>query len=643
MHDAAQLARHVDAVQHPLVRDATHLVHLVDRVRQVGRQDANHHCLDAQHRFARRDRHRQLNLFLQLGVLVVNRCEGERLAAQQARRKLKIQGEHGREVAASRRVPAGHGHADRDVVQGVRDQHVHRDAASFRHVQLGRREADDHGAQAPTRRGVLAQEVEGVLGVDVPLRLALVPVGASLADVGFAHERVFRHGPFTHRPSPLRVFADHAHHVNDLSILAKHDGVVAVVPRHLAEHLTHVDNGCLRLGVAHDVDAEGGDDSFQVQTLDRLGRPVVVHLHHVRREVNVLAGRVVNLQGLVVARAFNVLRDNQVVAQASHAALQHVDQQVIRGKAVAAKPRCTQHRLPVGCGGRVEAVLGAQTPHVVGACLTKGREIKKRRVRRGQNGVSFVADEERVLTLHRVAEVPKGHQRSVFRRQAHFLVGLSPRRQHRAPVARRNFACLPHQHHWRRGHADATACRLGFDAVKGGPTPSKRQAVGNGVHLKRAVAQPFHVDRAAQKRVQQLARGGVDHRQRQQCALRVGRVGESHDRWAQIRAIRRLRVVRLERPSFARKHVGGPGAQRLHHKRLVQWLPAVRHPRQAVGARIGLVARFGNGSCGARKNGVHQGRHLGVRHAGVSVKHGVQHALEGRGFVHHKRGGRTFC
>ena len=321
--DAAQFARRVDAVEHPLVVGATHHVDVVHGVGQIRRKDVHHHGLDAQHGSSRKDRQRQFDVFLKLGVFLVDGHEVERLAVQQARLKREIQGEHCGVVRAQFGIASGDRNLHLHVLEGVADEHLDRDRTSFRHVQFWCCKTHHHRSQAAARRGVLAKEIKRVLRVDIPLGLAFVPVGGALADVGLSHQRVLRHGAFTHGPGPKRVFPNHAHHVDDLAILPQHNRIVAVVPRDRAQGLALVDDGCGSLGIAQHRHAARHEHPFQVQTLDGCLRAVVVNLHHIRGEVHVKRRGVVDFQSLVVACPFHVFADDQIVAQPGRTALQN--------------------------------------------------------------------------------------------------------------------------------------------------------------------------------------------------------------------------------------------------------------------------------------------------------------------------------
>ena len=320
--DAAQFARRVNAVEHPLAVGATHHVDVVHGVGQIRRKDVHHHGLDAQHGSSRKDGQRQFDVFLKLGVFLVDGHEVERLAVQQARLKREVQRKHRGVIRARLGIASGDGNLHLHVLEGIADEHFDRDRAAFRHVQFRSRKTHHHRSQAAARCGVLAEEIKCVLWVDVPLGLAFVPVGGALADVGFSDQRVFCHGAFTHRPWAKRVFPDHAHHVDDLAILPQHNRIVAVEPRHRAQGLALVDDGRGRLGVAQHRHATRHEHPLQVQTLDGGLRAVVVDLHHIRGKVHVKRRGVVDFQGLVVARPLHVLADDQIVAQPGRAALQ---------------------------------------------------------------------------------------------------------------------------------------------------------------------------------------------------------------------------------------------------------------------------------------------------------------------------------
>ena len=186
---------------------------------------------------------------------------------------------------------------------------------------------------------MLSQEIEGVLGVHVPLRLALGPVRGALSDVGLPNEGVLRHAARLHRPtvglSRVVLRANLTHLVNHHPVLPEHDGVVAVEPSHGAQHLALVHNGRVCLRISHHVNPSWRDGALQVELLRRRRGAVVVDLHGVRGQINRFHRRVVHLQRFVVARALDVLADDQVVAQPRLATLQDVHLQEVAAQAVA--------------------------------------------------------------------------------------------------------------------------------------------------------------------------------------------------------------------------------------------------------------------------------------------------------------------
>ena len=84
MHNASELARRVDAVQHALVVRAAHLDDVVHRVGQVGRQNVDDDGLDAQCCRARSHSHGEFDILLKLWLFIVDGHKVERLAVQQA-------------------------------------------------------------------------------------------------------------------------------------------------------------------------------------------------------------------------------------------------------------------------------------------------------------------------------------------------------------------------------------------------------------------------------------------------------------------------------------------------------------------------------------------------------------------------------
>jgi len=556
VNDAAQLARGVDAVQDALVVGPADLNHVVHRVRQVGRQDVDDHRLNAEDGAARRDGHRQFHILLKLGVFLVDRCEGECLAVQQARFKREVEREHGREVVTGRCVSASDGDLDVHIFQRVAHQHLHLDSTSFGHIQLWRGKAHHHRAQTTARRRVLSQEIERVLGVDVPLGLAFVPVGGTLAHVGFADQCELRHGAFAHRPCAERIFANHPHHVDDFAILPQDNGVVSIEPSHSAQGLALVDNRSRRLGVAQHVNPARRDDALEVQGLNGHLRAVVVHLHDVGGQIHLKRRGVVDLQRLVVARALHVFADDQVVAQPRRAALKNGHWKGVGGQAVAPQRAGLKCRRTHFNRGGVQPVLVAQSPHVVVPRFAKRRKVEVRLVCGGQNLVGLVADEEHVAPFYCVAVVPKRHKGAVFG-QACLCFRFSSRGQERASIAGWDLARFPCQGHRCFRHTDAPSFGEGRQLGQGLGPFCQRQIVRDGVDLKRTVSQSLHVDGGADKQVEDGSRLGVHHGQAGGRAGRIADVGEADNGWPQVCAeCGDVGVVQRQVTAFAGQHVG---------------------------------------------------------------------------------------
>ena len=190
VHHAAQLTSHIDAVQHPLVVVPADLGNVIDGVGQIRRQDVDHHRFNSKHRATRHDGHGQLHVLLKLRIFFVDGGKGEGLAVQKACFKIERQREHGGVVGAWSGVSPTNRHEHFHVFKRVAHLHFHVHALALGHVKLGRGKPNHHRAQTTARRAVVAQEVEGVLGINIPLGLAHAPKHGTFANVGLSHQGV---------------------------------------------------------------------------------------------------------------------------------------------------------------------------------------------------------------------------------------------------------------------------------------------------------------------------------------------------------------------------------------------------------------------------------------------------------------------
>ena len=224
----------------------------------------------------------------------------------------------------------------------------------------------------------------------------------------------------------------------------------------------------------------------------------------------------------------------------------------------------------------------AEAPNVVISCLTERRKVVVRLVRGRQNLIRFVADQEDILPLHSIAIVAKGYKRTVFR-EARFRICFSPCRQQRATIARRNLTGFPDQRHRLGRQAHAPPFRHRHNAVQGRPAWGEQRVVRNGVHLKCAVSQPFHVEGGSKEHLQHLPGLGIHNGQTCGRIRRVTLVCEPNDGRSDVRAEHCVDgVVQRQVTPFTRKRVGRSGAEGLHHKGLVKRHTAVRNARQSV-------------------------------------------------------------
>ena len=594
----------------------------------------NHHRLDAHHGPSGHDGQGQFDIFLQLGVLLVDRHKVEGLAVQQAGLKLKRQREHRREIRPRFGIPAGNLHKHLHVFKRVRHHHLHRHALAFRHVQFRGSEPHDHGAQPSARGFVLSQEVEGVLGVHIPFRLSLRPVGGALADVGFPNQRVLRHAARLHRPTVglagVILRANLSHLVNHHPILPKHNGVVAVEPSHRAQHLALAHNGRVRLRVPHHMNPSWKNGAFEVELLRRRGGAVVVDLHGVRGQINRFNRGVVHLERLVVAGAFDVLADDQIVAQARLATLQDVHLKEVAAQAVAAISLGVVHPRPCHDGAVHQAVLVAQPPHVVVSRFLKSGKIEVGLVGGGQHEVFGVANQKHVFVFCGVAEVPERHQRAILRQQARLGVWLCARREDGAAIARGDFTGLALQGDNLVRQADAPARLRRANVRQGGRGGVQDGVVRHRHHVVAAVAQSLHVDGGAQEHLHHHVRARLQNHQARGRGCRVRGVCEPHNLGAQVGAERGDAAVQRQVSPFAPQHVGRARAEGLHHELLVQGRAAIRHARQAVRTRVHTLSSFVNRGGGV---GVHHPcnrRHLRVGDRRVAVEHCIRDVGERR-------------
>ena len=372
-------------------------------------------------------------------------------------------------------------------------------------------------------------------------------------------------------------------------------------------------------------------------------RSVVVHLHHVRRQIDIKRGGVVNFQSLVVARALHVFTDDQVVAKTGCAALQNVHEQGVGRQAVAAERRGAQHHISRLHSGGVEAVLVAQSPNVVHPCLAKRREVEVGFVGGRENLVVFIANEEDVLPFHGIAVVPKRNQRSILC-QARFGIHFTAGRQQSSTIAGGNFTRLAHHHHRVNRHAHTPTRRHRLDRVERRQAFGQNQIVRDGVHLKHPVTKAFHVQCCAEKHALHFACFAIHNSQACQTVGRIRRVRKAHNGGAQIRAKCGVgRVVQFEVAPFAGQHVAHAGTQRLDDKILVQACASIGNARQTVGTCIGSNPRLRHT---LRRSGVDQrddGLPLWARHKVAPIEHGIRNSVKRGGGSHLERRRRRTC
>jgi len=480
---------------------------------------------------------------------------------------------------------------------------------------------------------VFSQEIEGVLGVHVPLGLALGPVRGALTNVGLPNEGVLRHAARLHRPTVrlpwVVLWANLTHLVNHHPVLPEHNGVVSVEPGHGAQHLTLVHNGRICLRISHHVNPSWRNGALQVELLRRRRGAVVVDLHGVWGQIDRFHRRVVHLQRFVVARALDVFADDQIVAQPRLAALQDVHLQEVAAQTVASVCRCVVHPRPRRHGAVHQTVLVAQPPHVVVSRFFEGGKIKERLVGGGQHRVLRVANQEHVFVLCCVAEVPKRHQRAVLRQQTRLGVWLCACRKDRATVAGGNLAglALEGDDFVRQAHAPVHLRRA--HVRQGGGRCIQDGVVRHRHHVVAAVAKPFHVDGGAQEHFHHHVCARLQDDQACGRRRRIRLVCESHNLRPQIGAKCGDTAVQRQVSSFARQHVGGSWAEGLHHELLVEGRAAVRHPRQPVRACIHPLPSFVDRAGGVGVDQSHNGRHLRVGDRRVAVEHRIRNPREG--------------
>ncbi len=181
-----------------------------------------------------------------------------------------------------------------------------------------RRRGRRDGRRGVGRRGAVAAEaVEGVVREAIPLNRGVECVAAGRVtglDRRLAAERVVHRARETRSPLGSRVEAGLADHVDRRPSLVEDDGIVAVEPA-----------GAVRLvGLGQDRrTCRGLGDHVDVTRRDRAGQEdrqagrraaVEVHGHRVAAggEIDRRAGAVVDLERLVVARALDVLGEEQL-------------------------------------------------------------------------------------------------------------------------------------------------------------------------------------------------------------------------------------------------------------------------------------------------------------------------------------------
>ena len=410
MHDAAQLAADADRIRH--TRNDILRVNrgdVVNRVLQVRRQDVDNQILNRPHHITRHNGQRQLDIFLELGLLVVNGGKRERSIVQQTDREREVLWQYRREIIT------GHGIStcDRDlhnsVLKRVRHLDVHLHTAPFRDVQFRSGETDLHVGRPAARGGVVADEIEGVLWVDVPLGLANGPIRRPHRNRRLPHERVLAHRPcpIVHCPRIPRIRTEFAHHIDQLIAVVQRNHIIAIEPSRLAHQIARLEQQGLSVRVHQDKHIVGLNGPFELLRICRLAGAVVPSLDAVGAQVDGHWRRIVEFDGFVVRVAFDVLADVNLLTEAAGGTIEDVHSQRRGRQAVTLEAGNILQRLACRQRGFIKSTERADPPNVV-LPDAKLREIVLRVRGRVDDVAIGVGDAKHVLRLDCFGGVTEG-------------------------------------------------------------------------------------------------------------------------------------------------------------------------------------------------------------------------------------------
>ena len=135
---------------------------------------------------------------------------------------------------------------------------------------------------------MVTDKIKGIRRVCIPLVLTYFPVCATLRDIGFSNQGVFRHFSSTsiHGPSAAWIWSKFAHLINDDSIVVQHNNVIAIEPRYLTYQIACLKQLWRRQCIHKNENTVGFDYTRKFLNIGRFGSAIVPSLHAVTRQVN---------------------------------------------------------------------------------------------------------------------------------------------------------------------------------------------------------------------------------------------------------------------------------------------------------------------------------------------------------------------
>ena len=256
---------------------------------------------------------------------------------------------------------------------------------------------------------MVTEEIEGVLGVDVPLVRADGPIRRSLRDIRLPHQRVFRHRSIAaiNREWITGIWPEFTHHVNQQIVVVQRNHVVSVEPGRLADEVAQLKNLRRRIGVHDHEHPVGLNRPLKLLVVRGFRRTIVPRFDPISGQVDGHRRGIVELNGLVVGVALDVFADENLFAKASTCAVQNIDRQRRRRQTVAFDARDALESAARGERRFVKSTEGTDAPNFVVPDAEIG-EIVLRVRGRVEDGSVGIGDEEHVLGFDSFGGVPEG-------------------------------------------------------------------------------------------------------------------------------------------------------------------------------------------------------------------------------------------